>query len=215
MWIPGDWMSVSTTATRLPEDGEARRQVGGQVRLAGAAAIRVDGDDLGHGSVRSGGGDSARVAGASGAAGGQHLGPRLQLPKIVRLGDLGDLGRLSFLRRSRWRAARPGLAAGAHAPPLRRPCAERAGPGCRARRARRPTSSRLSGAKLPASTATAAAVTVPTPRRYASSKSRARFFRQAAAHPGAQHQRIERLGQIVVGAERDAARHARRSRRAR
>src|SRR6187200_161335 len=41
--------------------------------------------------------DSTRDVGARGVARGQHPGSGLQLLKVIRLGDLGDLGGLSIL----------------------------------------------------------------------------------------------------------------------
>ena len=80
--MPGDWTSVSTMPTRFPFERRQHREVGGDVRLAGAAAERVDRDDLRHqGSCSS----SAALA--------QLPGLLLKHLEVVGVGDLGDLAR--------------------------------------------------------------------------------------------------------------------------
>src|SRR5262245_51349941 len=88
-------MSVSTTATRRPED--ARHTARFAVRLDFPVPPRYEWMETILATSRALRRDSARDVGASRVARGKHLGPGLQLLKVVRFGDLGDLGDLSIL----------------------------------------------------------------------------------------------------------------------
>ena len=188
--MPGDWMSVSTTPTRSPRARRQHRDVRGRVRLAGPAAEGVE----------------RRRRGSS--RGAQRVGLALQVAEVVGLGDLGDLACRPSPRRSRsaarWTcgAARCSRAATSRAirwkTRARLPSASsrrRPRPGRRRRtcRPRRPP---------------AASTTWPTCSRYSRSRSAQALAREAGVDARAQQRRAERLGQVVVGAELDAAHDA-------
>src|SRR6188472_2115609 len=88
-------MSVSTTATRFPEDARHTARFAVRFDLPVPPRYEWMATTLAMDSALRR--DSAREVGASRVAGGQYLGPGLQFLKIVRLGDLGDLRGLALL----------------------------------------------------------------------------------------------------------------------
>src|SRR6187397_396680 len=205
--MPGDWMSVSTTATRFPED--ARQTARLAVRFDLPVPPRYEWMETILAMLRRSGDDSARSARAGRVAGDQHFGPRLQRLKVVRLGDLGDLGGLSLLVNGDHElldlGAQPAFTGGhfdAHALEESGQVAERVGACADVVQALGRESScfhreRRRGDLLDAAQVDELEIAGP-------------LLSETTAHAGTQHERIEWLRQIVVRAQRDAARDARR-----